>query len=269
MGIRFSKSFKVAPGVRVRLNAKSTSISLGGKGLRYTANSRGRRTTTVSVPGTGMSVRHTSGRRKTSTPRAMARPTRPATRPARPAATRPARPAARPAQAKSVSASFPRPGIFAPRGEKDLYQTIRGLQGGNPAVLAAARCERIAARCPGQRIAALTLAGLLALGQDRDLAIRSLGQVLVSRAEIANDDLLRRYSPIQYLSIHAVNPPAAVPLSRDLVATLLVQLHMAAGQLDWAESAAAQLKDTPVADALRLQIATRQQQGVATQPPPR
>lgn len=47
---------------------------------------------------------------------------------------------------------------------------------------------------PGQRIAALTLAGLLALGHDRDLAIRSLGQVLISGTEIVNDRLLRRYS---------------------------------------------------------------------------
>ena len=53
---------------------------------------------------------------------------------------------------------------------------------------------------------------------------------------------------------------------RDLVAMLLVQLHLAAGQLDWAESAATQLKDTPVASALRLQLAIRRRQDVAGQP---
>lgn len=251
MAVRFSKSFKIAPGVRVRVNAKSTSISLGGKGLRYTANSRGRRTTTASIPGTGMSVSHTSrSRTKTS---------------ARRPASRPARSAARPAQATSASASLPRPGFFVSRGEKELYRSIRALKDGSPAALIAARCERIAALHPGQRIAALTLAGLLAFGQDRDLAIRSLGKVLVSGAEIANDQLLQRYSPVQCLSIHGVNPPATVGVSRDLVAMLLVQLHMAADQLDWAESAAAQLKDTPVASALRLQITTRRQLNEAAQ----
>jgi lipopolysaccharide biosynthesis regulator YciM len=60
--------------------------------------------------------------------------------------------------------------------------------------------------------------------------------------------------------------PATVPLSRDLVAMLLVQLHMAAGQLDWAESAATQLKDSPVANALRLQLAVRRQQDRAARP---
>jgi hypothetical protein len=245
MGVRFSKSFKVAPGVRVRVNAKSTSISVGGKGLRYTANSRGRRTTTARIPGTGMSVSHTSGSRTKAS--------------AHRAAPHPARSTARPVQARSAPTSLPRPGVFASRGEKELYQSMRALRSGSPAALIAARCERIAAKHPGQRIAALTLAGLLALGHDRDLAIRSLGQVLASGAEIANDQLLRRYSPVRCLSVPAVSPPATVAVSRDLVAILLVQLHMAAGQLDWAGSAATQLKDSPVASALRLQLTTRRQ----------
>jgi hypothetical protein len=54
MGLRVSESIKIAPGVRVRLNSKSTSVTLGGKGARYTVSSKGRRTTTVSVPVTGV-----------------------------------------------------------------------------------------------------------------------------------------------------------------------------------------------------------------------
>jgi hypothetical protein len=157
--------------------------------------------------------------------------------------------------------------MFAPRGEKELYKTVQALHHGGPVAGVAARCERIAATHPDQRIAALTLAGLFAIGLDRDLAIRSLGQVLVSGTEIANDRLLRRYSPVRCVSVRAVNPAASVPLSRDLVAMLLVQLHLAAGELDWAESAAAHLKDTPVANALRHQLAIRRQRGLAAQPP--
>jgi hypothetical protein len=140
MAVRFSKSFKVAPGVRVRVNAKSTSISLGGKGLRYTANSKGRRTTTARIRGTGMSVRHTSGT-GTKTPAL-----RPATRPAHPAA-QPAR-SARQAQAKSASEPLPRPGVFAPGGEKELYKTIQALHNGSPAAGVTARCERSPLRTP-------------------------------------------------------------------------------------------------------------------------
>jgi hypothetical protein len=153
--------------------------------------------------------------------------------------------------------------MFAPRGEKEIYKAIQALESGSSPTLVAARCERIAATHPTQRVAAFTLAGLLALSRDRDQAIRSLGQVLISGTEIANDRLLRRYCPVRSVTIRAVNPAATVPLSRDLVAMLLVQLHMAAGQLDWAESAATQLKDSPVANALHLQLADRRQQDQA------
>ena len=55
MGLRFRKSFKIAPGVRLNISNKSTGLSFGGKGLRYSINSNGRRTTSVGIPGTGIS----------------------------------------------------------------------------------------------------------------------------------------------------------------------------------------------------------------------
>lgn len=61
MGVRFRKSFKVAPGVRVNVGKKSSSISFGGKGMRYTISSSGRRTTSVGIPGTGLFYVSTSG----------------------------------------------------------------------------------------------------------------------------------------------------------------------------------------------------------------
>ena len=41
MGFRFRKSVKIAPGVRLNLNRKSPSISLGGKGAHYTVSQLG------------------------------------------------------------------------------------------------------------------------------------------------------------------------------------------------------------------------------------
>ena len=55
MGMRFRKSKKIAPGVRVNLNAKSASISIGPKGFKKTISTSGRTTTTVGIPGTGLS----------------------------------------------------------------------------------------------------------------------------------------------------------------------------------------------------------------------
>lgn len=55
MGLRFRKSVKIAPGVRLNLNKNSTSVSFGGKGAHYTVSSNGRRTASVGIPGTGIS----------------------------------------------------------------------------------------------------------------------------------------------------------------------------------------------------------------------
>ncbi|OCA90583.1 hypothetical protein A8F94_01490 [Bacillus sp. FJAT-27225] len=60
MALRFRKSFKIAPGVRMTVGKKGVGVSVGGKGLRYSVHSSGRRTTTVGIPGSGVSYSTTS-----------------------------------------------------------------------------------------------------------------------------------------------------------------------------------------------------------------
>lgn len=60
MGLRFRKSIKIAPGVRLNLGKKSVGISAGVKGARVSVNSSGRVTKTVGLPGTGLSYVKTS-----------------------------------------------------------------------------------------------------------------------------------------------------------------------------------------------------------------
>lgn len=55
MGLRFRKSVKIAPGVRLNISKKSVGISAGVKGYRKSINSSGRVTTSIVVPGTGVS----------------------------------------------------------------------------------------------------------------------------------------------------------------------------------------------------------------------
>lgn len=43
MGLRFRKSFKVLPGVKINVSPSGFSTSIGGKGLIYNINHRGRR----------------------------------------------------------------------------------------------------------------------------------------------------------------------------------------------------------------------------------
>lgn len=81
MGLRFRKSIKIAPGVKINLNKKSTSVTFGGKGVHYTASSTGKKTASVGVPGTGISYTKTTGQsskqKKTSEGGSQPMPTAP------------------------------------------------------------------------------------------------------------------------------------------------------------------------------------------------
>lgn len=61
MGFRFRKSFKVAPGVKLNFNKKSTGVTFGDKGLHYTVNSSGKSTMSAGIPGTGLYYTESSG----------------------------------------------------------------------------------------------------------------------------------------------------------------------------------------------------------------
>ncbi len=61
MGLNFRKSIKIAPGVRVNVGKKSTSLSFGGNGLRYSISSNGKRRSTIGIPGSGLSYTTSSG----------------------------------------------------------------------------------------------------------------------------------------------------------------------------------------------------------------
>lgn len=64
MPITFRKSFRILPGVRLNINRRSWSVTLGGKkGPHYTASSTGRRTTSMDLPG-GFGFRKTTTRRR-------------------------------------------------------------------------------------------------------------------------------------------------------------------------------------------------------------
>jgi hypothetical protein len=57
MGFRFQRRIKVLPGVRLNVSKGGVSTSVGTRGARVTLG-RGKRRTTVGIPGTGLS--HTS-----------------------------------------------------------------------------------------------------------------------------------------------------------------------------------------------------------------
>jgi len=59
MAFRFHKSIRVLPGVRIDLNKRSTSISIGGRGAHVTVG-HGKVRETIGLPGTGVSYTHVS-----------------------------------------------------------------------------------------------------------------------------------------------------------------------------------------------------------------
>lgn len=230
VGVRVSKSFKVAPGVKVRVNAKSTSMPLGGKGARYTVNSKGRRTTTVGIPGSGLSVQGVAGTSRSA----------------------PRQAASKSPQNVVAAQTAPKPGLFAPKGEKRLYKILAADLG---QARSAVRCEEVARQFPELRIAAATLAGLFALSESPEVAIRSLGYVVDSGVEVAGDSFLRRYAPVKAYAMDAGGGRKEfVPLSRELLIIWLAIVHLVAGNLEQAEATATDLKDTPVVRELRRKI---------------
>ena len=55
MGLKFRKSIKIAPGVKVNIGKKSAGVSIGGKYGGISMNSKTGTRARVSAPGTGMS----------------------------------------------------------------------------------------------------------------------------------------------------------------------------------------------------------------------
>jgi hypothetical protein len=68
MALRIRKSFSLGKGVHMNVGKSGVGLSFGGKGLRYSVHSSGRRTSTVGIPGSGLSYSKTSttGKRRYS-----------------------------------------------------------------------------------------------------------------------------------------------------------------------------------------------------------
>lgn len=66
MGLRFRRSLKIAPGLKLNFNKNSIGVTAGTRGAHYTINSKGKRTSSVGIPGTGLSYTETTGGSKSS-----------------------------------------------------------------------------------------------------------------------------------------------------------------------------------------------------------
>ena len=73
MGLRFRKSISIIPGVKLNFGKSGMSVSTGVPGFRKTFHTSGRVTTSVGIPGTGLSYVTTENKNRTSRNQRQAR----------------------------------------------------------------------------------------------------------------------------------------------------------------------------------------------------
>src|SRR5699024_5336206 len=64
MALRFRKSFKIGKGLRLNVSKRGVGMSAGKNGLRKSIHSTGSSTSSIGIPGTGLSYRKQSSLKK-------------------------------------------------------------------------------------------------------------------------------------------------------------------------------------------------------------
>jgi tetratricopeptide (TPR) repeat protein len=200
------KSIKVAPGVRLNVSKTGVGGSVGGKYGRYSAHSSGRKTVSAStgVPGVYYQKGVGGGKSKSR--------------------------AAPPPAAKAQ-----KPGIFAPKGEKELYKAIKAQD--------VQAIRRVGDEHPDFRLASYSLAGLMLL-EDAPQATDLLAAAFATGQDPATDKFVTKYLATRLELPIAEGIAAELPVSRDAVGLALAELRQEHGDLEGAIDVVEQLEPT-------------------------
>jgi tetratricopeptide (TPR) repeat protein len=214
MGFRMHKSMKVAPGVRLSVSKSGVGASVGGKGGRYSVHSSGRRTTTVAsgiVPGVYYQKSSGGSRSRSSGSRS-------------------------PAAAQQMPPSPKKPGLFAPKGEKELYKAIKTQD------IKAIR--QVGIYHQDFRLPSYSLAGLMMLTSEPTEAEQLLSEAFAMGKDPAEDKFVSSY-PFTRLELPlAQGVTAELPVNRDAVGLALAELKQDHGDIDGAIEVVEQLEPT-------------------------
>jgi hypothetical protein len=216
MGLRFRRSVRIAPGVKVNLTKTGLGLTVGPRGSHYSVHSSGRRTRTVGLPGTGLyyqSVSRAGG----------SAPTR-------------QRVGGQAAQSSPVDVAsvVPKPGFFASGTEKAYHAGGVAYLEGNLGA-SAASFEQALAGDPSITSAHL-FAGIAAIGlEDSNRAIGHLEAVVrgsrglpdAYQAKYLGNDRLAMSLRVKIAAAIAADPP----FSELGAALALVELYQTAGRL--------------------------------------
>jgi tetratricopeptide (TPR) repeat protein len=215
MGFRMRKSMKVAPGVRLSVSKSGVGASVGGKGARYSAHSSGRRTTTLGsgvVPGAyyqkssgGGSPRSSGGRSRAAAPQ-VAPP------------------------------SPKKPGLFAPKGEKELYKAIKAQD--------VKAIRQVGIYHKDFRLPSYSLAGLMMLTSEPTEAEQLLSEAFATGKDPAEDNFVSNYLSTRLELSIAHGVTAELPVNRDAIGLALAELKQDHGDIDGAIDVVEQLEPT-------------------------
>jgi tetratricopeptide (TPR) repeat protein len=217
MGFRMRKSIKVAPGVRLNVSKSGVGASVGGKGARVSAHSSGRRTTTVGsgiVPGVYyQSSKGGGSRRSGSGSQAAAQQTTPP--------------------------SPKKPGMFAPKGEKELYKAIKAQD--------VKAIKSVGVYYKNFLLPSYSLAGLMLLTDEPKEAEQLLSEAFATGKDPAEDKFVSSYLSTRLELSLAQGVTAELPVNRDAVGLALAELKQEHGDLDGAIEVVEQLDPTTYA----------------------
>ena len=210
MPFRIRKSIKIAPGVRMTVSKSGIGTSVGGKGVRYSVHSSGRRTVSAGISGTGLGYTKTTSESR--------RPTK--------------------VSDNVKAAPQPnKPGFFAPKGEKQLY---RAVEKGDRAAM-----ERVGQKFGNYRPVAFGLAGLMLVQEEKpDDAHRLLSAVIEEGTEPAEHPFTKEYLASGARLAIAPGVVAEMSFGRDLIGLTLAELHQELGDLLAAIEVVEQLEPT-------------------------
>jgi tetratricopeptide (TPR) repeat protein len=213
VGFRMRKSIRVAPGVRLNVSRRGVGASVGAGGVRYSVHSSGRRTVSArsGIPGVWYQQQAGGG----------------------------SRPKARQPAPVAMVARPQKPGLFAPKGEKQLFQAWQARD--------AAAIAQAGEQFPDTSLAAFALAGLMLVGVDGDGALPLLQRAFGTGQDPAATPFFRKYvSGAVELQI-AEGVTAHLPLGRDAVGLALAELYQTEDRFDEAIEVVEQLEPTTYA----------------------